>query len=84
MQPEKAIMTSRRAFLSNALGISLVTASTLPIRANQARSMLRQSVSSTADSVRTTQNKSLRWDVFQAPSIPAITSDVPPGEKERP
>jgi glyoxylase-like metal-dependent hydrolase (beta-lactamase superfamily II) len=84
MQSEKAIMTSRRAFLSNALGISLVTASTWPIRADQARSMLGQSDSSTADSVRTTPNKSLRWDVFQAPSIPAITSDVPPGEKERP
>src|SRR5260221_8025926 len=43
-----------------------------------------QSDSSTANSGRTTQNISLRWDVFLAPSIPAITSDLPPGEKERP
>ncbi len=27
---------------------------------------------------------SLTWDLFLAPSIPAITSDVPPGETERP
>jgi glyoxylase-like metal-dependent hydrolase (beta-lactamase superfamily II) len=26
----------------------------------------------------------LTWDLFLAPSIPAITSDVPPGETERP
>src|SRR5260221_7886006 len=41
-----------------------------------------QSDSSTANSGRATQNTSLRWDVFLAPSIPAITSDLPPGEKE--
>ena len=28
--------------------------------------------------------RSLTWEVFLAPSIPAITSDVPPGETERP
>src|ERR1700752_3582357 len=27
---------------------------------------------------------SLTWDLFLAPSIPAITTDVAPGEKERP
>src|SRR5467141_3844508 len=84
MRPEKAIMTSRREFLSNALGIALVTASTWQIRADQARSMHGQSDNSTSNSGRTTQNMSLRWDVFLAPSIPAITSDLPPGEKERP
>ena len=84
MRFEKPIMTSRREFLSNALGIALVTASTWPIRADQARSMHGQSDSSTANSGRTTQNIPLRWDVFLAPSIPAITSDLPPGEKERP
>src|SRR6202165_5879378 len=84
MRSEKAIMTSRREFLSNALGIPLVTALSWPIRADQARSMHGQSDSSTSNSGRTTQNKSLRWDVFLAPSIPAITSDLPPGEKERP
>jgi glyoxylase-like metal-dependent hydrolase (beta-lactamase superfamily II) len=64
-------MPSRREFLSNALGIALVSATTWPIRADQARS---------------TQGKSktpLNWDVFLAPSIPAITSDLPPGEKQR-
>src|SRR3989454_8776886 len=83
MRFEKAIMTSRREFLSNALGTALVTASTWPIRA-EARSMHGQSDSSTSKSRRTTQNISLRWDVFLAPSIPAITSDLPPGEKQRP
>src|SRR6202140_888913 len=84
MRCEMAIVTSRREFLSNALGIGLVTASTWPIRADQARSMHGQSDSSTSNSGRTTQNKSLRWDVFLTPSIPAITSDLPPGEKQRP
>jgi hypothetical protein len=84
MRSEKPIMTSRREFLSNALGIALVTASTWPIRADQARSMHGQSDSSTSNSGRTTQKISLTWDVFLAPSIPAITSDLPPGEKERP
>jgi len=46
--------------------------------------MQEQSDSSTSKSRRTTQNISLRWDVFLAPSIPAITSDLPPGEKQRP
>jgi glyoxylase-like metal-dependent hydrolase (beta-lactamase superfamily II) len=80
---EKALMTSRREFLSNSLGTALVTASIWPIRA-EARSMQEQSDSSSSKSRRTTQNISLRWDVFLAPSIPAITSDLPPGEKQRP
>src|SRR5260370_34087081 len=83
MRFEKAIMTSRREFLSNALGTALVTASTWPIRV-EARSMHGQSDSSTSNSERATQKISLSWDVFLAPSIPAITSDLPPGEKERP
>jgi len=83
MRSKKAIMTSRREFLSNALGVALVTASTWPIRA-QALSMHGQSDSSTFKSKRATQKISLSWDVFLAPSIPAITSDLPPGEKERP
>jgi glyoxylase-like metal-dependent hydrolase (beta-lactamase superfamily II) len=80
----KAIMSSRRELLSNALGIALVPASTRPVRADQARSMHGQPDSSGPRSRRTTQKTSLRWDVFLAPSIPAITSDLPPGEKERP
>src|SRR5437870_3254937 len=83
MRFEKATMSSRREFLANALGTSLVTASTWPMRAG-ARSMHGQSDSSTSKSPRTTQNTSLRWDVFLAPSIPAITSDLPPAEKQRP
>ncbi len=84
MRSEKPITTSRREFLSNAIGIALVTASPWPIRADQARSMQGQSDSSTSKSRRTTQEISLKWDVFLAPSIPAITSDLPPGEKQRP
>ncbi len=72
-------MPSRREFLSDALGVGLVTAS-LP-RADEPRPIHGQS---TANSRRTTKNTSLTWDLFLAPSIPAITSDVPPGETERP
>jgi len=43
-----------------------------------------QSNSSTSNSERGTRKISLSWDVFLAPSIPAITSDLPPGEKQRP
>src|SRR6267143_3564787 len=84
MRSKKAIMTSRLEFLSNALGIALVTAGPWPVRAAQGRSKHGQSGSSASKSRRTTQKGSLRWDVFLAPSIPAITSDLPPGEKQRP
>jgi glyoxylase-like metal-dependent hydrolase (beta-lactamase superfamily II) len=77
-------MTSRREFLLNAFGITLVSATTWPIRADQARSTQGQSDTSKSNAGRTTQKTSLRWDLFLAPSIPAITSDLPPGEKERP
>ena len=83
MRSKKAVMTSRREFLSNTLGVALVTASTWPIRA-EALSMHGQSDSSTSNSERATRKISLSWDVFLAPSIPAITSDLPPGEKQRP
>jgi len=72
-------MPSRRVFLSDALGVSLVTVSRP--RAGEPRSIHEQS---SADSGRSTENMSLTWDVFLAPSIPAITSDVAPGETERP
>src|ERR1700737_4086198 len=55
MRSENAIMTSRREFLSNALGITLVSGSIWPIRADQARSMHGQSDSSTSNSGRTTK-----------------------------
>src|ERR1700676_3913628 len=84
MRSEMAIVTSRREFLSDALGIGLVTASTWAIRADAARSMHGQSDSSTANSGRATKNISLTWEVSLAPSIPAIAPDVPPGETERP
>ena len=77
-------MTSRREFLSNALGITLISASTWPIRADQARSTRGQSNTSTSKARQPTRKTALRWDVFLAASIPAITSDLPPGEKQRP
>jgi glyoxylase-like metal-dependent hydrolase (beta-lactamase superfamily II) len=83
MRSENGITTSRREFLSNA-GIALVTASSWPIRADQRRSMPAQDDNGSSNYGRTSQNASLRWDVFLAPSIPAITSDLPPGEKQRP
>src|ERR1700674_516707 len=84
MRSEKASMTSRLEFLSNAFGIALVTAGPWPVRAAQARSKRGQSDSSASKSRRTTQRGLLRWDVFLAPSIPSITSDLPPGDKQRP
>ena len=84
MQSKKAIITSRREFVSNALGIALVTALSWQARADQARSIHEQSDSRTSNSGSTTQNRSLRWDVFLSPSIPAIAIDLAPGEKERP
>jgi hypothetical protein len=77
-------VTSRREFLSNAFGIALVSATSWPIRADQARSTPEQSDTSASKTGRTTQKTVLGWDVFLAPSIAAITSDLPPGEKERP
>src|SRR5260221_4013717 len=43
-----------------------------------------QSDSITAKAGRTTPSIARKWDVFLTPTIPAITSDVPPGDKERP
>jgi glyoxylase-like metal-dependent hydrolase (beta-lactamase superfamily II) len=77
-------MTSRREFISNTFGIALVTASTWPIRAGQAHSTQQQSNTSTSKAGRTTRKTVLGWDVFLAGSIPAITSDLPPGETQRP
>src|SRR6202166_430515 len=84
MRSEKAIVSSRREFLADALGTAFVMGLLSPISAAEARSMHGQSDSSTSNSERTTQKISLSWDVFLAPSIPAITSELPPGEKERP
>ena len=84
MRSENAIMPSRREFLSDALGIGLVTASTWSIRDGEARSMYGQSDRSAANSGRAIKNTSLTWEVFLAPSIPAIAPDVAPGETARP
>jgi glyoxylase-like metal-dependent hydrolase (beta-lactamase superfamily II) len=84
MQSKKATITSRREFVSNALGIALVTALTWQARADQARSIHEQSDSRTSNSGSTTQNRSLTWEVFLSPSIPATAIDLAPGEKERP
>ena len=84
MRSENAIMPSRREFLSDALGIGLVTTSTWSIRDGDARSMYGQSDRSAANSGRAVKNTSLTWEVFLAPSIPAIAPDVPPGETARP
>src|SRR5438128_10133189 len=77
-----AIMPSRRGFLSNTLGIAFVAAATFP--AGQPRSTQEQSKASTSNSGRTTQKISLSWHVFLSPSAPVITSDLAPGEKQRP
>src|SRR5260370_23757982 len=81
MRSENGITTSRREFLSNA-GVGLVTASTWPIRA-EARAMPGEAASRTSKSRHTPQELALRWDVFLAHSIPAITSDLPPGQIQR-
>jgi len=77
-------MNSRRKFLSDAFVIALVSGTNWPIRADQARSTQGQSNTSASNTGRTTQKTVLGWDVFLAPSISTITSDLPPGEKERP
>ena len=84
MPSENATTPSRREFLSDALGIGLVTASTWSIRDGEARSMYAQSDRSAANSGRATKNRPLTWEVFLAPSIPAIAPDVAPGETARP
>jgi glyoxylase-like metal-dependent hydrolase (beta-lactamase superfamily II) len=60
-------MTSSRNLLSKAFGIAFVSATTWPIRADQARSTQGQSNTSRSKAGRTTRTTSLRWDVFLAP-----------------
>jgi glyoxylase-like metal-dependent hydrolase (beta-lactamase superfamily II) len=84
MRSENAIMPSRREFLSDALGIGLVTTSTWSIRDGAAPSMHGQSDRSAANSEGATKSTSLTWEVFLAPSIPAIAPDAAPGETARP
>ena len=77
-------MSSRREILTDALGTAFVMGLPSPIGADESRSRQGQSNTSTSKARRTTKKISLTWDVFLAPSIPAITSDLPPGEKQRP
>ena len=77
-------MSSRREILADALGTAFVMGLPSPIGADESRSRQEQSNTSTSKARRTTKKISLTWDVFLAPSIPAITSDLPPGEKQRP
>jgi glyoxylase-like metal-dependent hydrolase (beta-lactamase superfamily II) len=77
-------MNSRRKFLSDAFGIALVSGTNWPIRADQARSTQGQTNTGASKTGRTAQKTFLGWDVFLTPSIPAITSELPPGEKQRP
>ena len=84
MRPENAMTPSRREFLSEALGIGLVTTSTWSIRNGEARSIYGQSDRSAANSGRAIKDMSLTWEVFLAPSIRAIAPDVAPGETARP
>jgi len=84
MRSERAMMSSRREILTDALGTAFVMGLPSPIGADESRSRQGQSNTSTSKARRTTKKISLTWDVFLAPSIPAITSDLPPGEKQRP
>jgi glyoxylase-like metal-dependent hydrolase (beta-lactamase superfamily II) len=78
------MMSSRREILADALGTAFVMGLPSPVSAGESRSRQGQSNTGTSKTRRTTRKISLTWDVFLAPSIPAITTDVPPGEKQRP
>ena len=77
-------MTSRRKIIANSLGTAFVMGLPSPVSAGESSSRQGQSNTGTSKARRTTRKTSLRWDVFLAPSIPAITSDLPPGENQRP
>src|SRR5580693_4523046 len=82
MRSERARMSSRREILADALGTAFVMGLPSPVSAGESR--LGQSNTGTSKARRTAGKISLTWEVFLAPSIPAITSDLPPGEKQRP
>jgi glyoxylase-like metal-dependent hydrolase (beta-lactamase superfamily II) len=84
MGSERAMMSSRREILADALGTAFVMGLPSPSTADESRSRQGQSNTGTSKARRTARKISLTWDVFLAPSIPAITSDLPPGEKQRP
>ena len=84
MRSERAMVSSRREILADALGTAFVMGLPSPISADESRSRQGQPNTSTSKTRRTTRKIPLSWDVFLAPSIPAITSDLPPGQKQRP
>src|ERR1700733_10106414 len=84
MRSKRAMMSSRREILADALGTAFVMGLPSPISADESRSRQGQSNTGKSKARRTVRKISLSWDVFLAPSIPAITSDLPPGEKQRP
>src|ERR1700729_4428496 len=65
---EDTMMTSKREFSAKGFGAAAHG----------------QSGAGPPQSGQSTRKTPLSWDVFLAPSIPAITSELPPGEKERP
>src|SRR5258707_8587338 len=84
MRSERAMMTSRREIIANSLGTAFVMGLPSPVSAGESRSRQGQSNTGTSKAGRRARKISLTWDVFLAPSIPAITSDLPPGENQRP
>jgi len=81
---EDTMMTSRREFLVKGFGTAVITAVSSPICAYQLRSAHGQSGAGAPQSGQSTRKTPLRWEVFVTPSIPVITSDFAPSEKERP
>src|SRR6202051_4172431 len=84
MRSERAMMSSRREILADALGTAFVMGLLSPISADESHSRQGQSNTGTSKARRGARKISLTWEVFLAPSIPAITSDLPPGETQRP
>jgi glyoxylase-like metal-dependent hydrolase (beta-lactamase superfamily II) len=80
-------LSRRDALKLGATGLAASLLSALPFAANAKESASPTRSTSRRDSlsvIEIGQENSLKWKVFLAPSIPAITSDLPPGEKERP
>ena len=80
-------LSRREALKLGATGLAASLLSALPFAANAKESSWPTRSTSRRDSlsvIEVGQENSLKWKVFLAPSIPAITSDLPPGETERP
>lgn len=83
MRSEDPMMVSRREFLASAIGVAVAAALSAPIRAAEARSARDQPHINTSKSGPATGNIPLNWDVFVTPGMPVVTSDLPPGTKQR-